>query len=1133
MGSADFAKALATWLIAAGIYDQHQYEEAVWNKTKDVMDEFVDYMDDGFILEYGTACGNAAWVSSKYPTTPIYGHTVGDTIVCVLMVGALFFMNWGTRQAQAKVTDDATNDSIGKHIKCIIVHMFSQVLNETVCPSERGTFYAWHIMEQMGREGNLPEGLIKKEKCGKHIFAHGKIGALELDENVRQWLREHGKLKEAIQKVKGTEACKTVWQKHWKLEDILGTEHIEDTKALEVVEIVKELKEGMNELFTEIAPTLQKTLVEGARAQKEKLANDGKNAEAATTNAANTPPQETTAEEAKKKTEDGKKSTEGSTQDDSSEKAQLPAAPSPTGRSETSAADAQVPTSPSVPPPAPPPPPSRPSTPSTEDKKKDMSEGPAQTTPKDSAASVSVTFIQKTPSSECSGTDVNSDPSADGPGLGTPAAAEPAAAPAPPGPPVDTRAGSSEHAPNPTTTSSESTPSKGTDTTVGGPAPGEPPVAVVDGGNDDPPPLNPPKPKPNPNPNQSGATGSSPGGGSSTEDSSSPGSPGHQTPGSSGPGSTGTGSTGTLQPGTTGDGSTGVPNPGSSGPGSAGTGTTGQAQPGGSQQGPGAAPTEDNVGGLTKTEDKKELMHDQGTSWPGLTWEDVKPYTPAIIPAVVGIGVIAFFLWKYFAHLAKPRRTYRTVRDVPSPPLDEDILDHLQRGDAPPPDYGYTVMRAPRRDTFADRRAQRPPRVHKRTIIELHLEVLHECEATEWESVKEDYWKIVVEEFAQEFAKDLMRDEDTYNNILGVSTSNHGLPGNNVSSTDSKGTDPCPPNDCDPWSCMENIQFATDPCPPNADDPHPSSCMQPIHLAMAPCQPNKDDPDPPTDSDEPDAWKCMETIQLPTDPCPPNADDPDPWKCMETIQLAPHPCPPNADDPWNCMETIQFATAPCPPNADDPDPWNCMETIQLEQQETPALFPSSSDPGNECATPDHINWIPWIHRNKHILRECTGQTWFLQLKADWTQYLRAHMATNEDNVVSAHSAFGEAATMERQKLRLWKQWVAQQHRQVRMYCEQEWFQHLLHNVEEKTVPAKGDVPRVEKHLEVENVNAAQQTLRVRDVPRTQPLHPQLYLHKPLSTKIWILILALVLEHCELERSMQQTELYVDALLQNM
>ncbi|KJP88331.1 hypothetical protein AK88_01947 [Plasmodium fragile] len=118
------------------------------------------------------------------------------------------------------------------------------------------------------------------------------------------------------------------------------------------------------------------------------------------------------------------------------------------------------------------------------------------------------------------------------------------------------------------------------------------PNAVVKGGpiqqEEDPPPLNPPKPKPNPNPNQSGTTRTGPGGMG--------GEP---------------------------------PSAGGGGGGSSGSGGGGGAGVGGGG-GAGGSGTELVTPSL----------------FPDLKWEAVKWYTPAIIPAVVGIGVIAFFLWK-------------------------------------------------------------------------------------------------------------------------------------------------------------------------------------------------------------------------------------------------------------------------------------------------------------------------------------------------------------------------------------------------------------------------------------------------------------------------------------------------------
>ncbi|KJP84749.1 hypothetical protein AK88_05620, partial [Plasmodium fragile] len=557
--------------------------------------------------------------------------------------------------------------------------------------------------------------------------------------------------------------------------------------------------------------------------------------------------------------------------------------------------------------------------------------------------------------------------------------------------------------------------------------------AVVDGGNDDPPPPNPPKPKPNPNPNQSGSDGGPTSGEASTAGTEHGGGGGPGAPGGGGGGG-GSGSSSSSASEPSGSGSTGEHTPGSSGPGSTGTsqpGTSGTGSSGG-QQGAGSS-TSGGQGSMSNDQTLPSLPPSKP-----FDPQDLVPYVPAIIPAVVGIGIIAFFLWKYFAYLAKRRRTYRTVRDVPSPPLDEDILDHLQRGELPPPAYGYTMVTQPA--SAAERRGQRPPRVHKRTIIELHLEVLNECEAADWATVQDDFYGIIVEVFA----RDLQPDTDTNNNILGVSTTKQGLSGTHVSSTDSAGIDSCPPNEDDPWSCMETIQLATGPCPPH---------------------------------------------------------DPDLWSCMETIHLATVPCPPNEDDRWNCMQSIQ-----------------------LDHEQT-----RPSDHGD--ATSACTQWITWIDRNKHIVRACTTEPWFLQLKADWKQYLREHMAQHAHNRVSGHIVFGEAATLQMRKLRLWKPWVAKQHALMNIYGAQEWFQHLLENIEEQ-IPATGEVPRVEKHLEVEKVMGTEHILIVRDVPRTQ-LHPQTYMQQPLTAQTWILILALVIEQCEVECRLHDRELYVDELLEQL
>ncbi|KJP84853.1 hypothetical protein AK88_05517 [Plasmodium fragile] len=1147
-------------------YVAHQYTADAWNRVKKVLDDFKKYMDKGRELmnDYGANCYNVGWDDLKEDGNYFKGQTVADVVRCRLMSTALFFANQqGTEQGPDK--------DMNQRLRCEIANTFGHMLKKMYCSQQgtwaRGIEYAgitFKSMQSPGKDGHggvtgpVVEG--KCTMCGYKGYEH-TVQAVDLD--IAHWLRGQGKILHGIQHIDGSVPCDTKWEDYTKGKTKPSNpDKVDETKITEIKDTEKKIVDEA------------KRVIEKAKVAVEQEIEKQKAGKAPEPTPESTKPQAEPVPPASEEnaTEKGNDSTSAKTA-----KADNGAAPAPgdVGRSETSAGDDTV--SPSPPAagqggtdpggtetsitqtPSQPGPPGAEAAPSGTDRENSDSscsngggageriviscgsaQGPGLDPPADLAGLISGSLEDNSTSEGAGGgqqlpQEVNH-------GTGTTQ--------------ITTRNGQEDSPPAPSSIPT-TTGNDGNAGTQGVPGPsgqeggrGEPSTPVEDGGSDDPPPLNPPKPKPNPNPNQSGSSGSGGTGGKNGEPSSGgteqSAAGGSAQPDGGGGGGSASSSSSASEPAS--PGSTGEHTPGSSGPGSTGTsqpGTTGTGSSGG-PQGARSPPS-----GAQTPETKDQPLPTLPPSKP-FDPKDVKPYTPAIIPAVVGIGLIAFFLWKYFAYRATRRRTYRTIRDVPSPPLDEDILQHLQRGELPPPDYGYTMIRDRQPGRLPADRRRRQPRVNRRTIIELHLEVLNECDAAEWESVKEHYWKIVVEQFAQ----DLLREEDRNNHILGVSTTNQDLSGTHVSSTDSAGIDPCPPNEDNTWSCMETMQLATGPCPPH--DPDLWSCMETIHLATVPCPPNEDDPDPwscmqniqfhtdasASNEERPDPWSCMETIQLATDPCAPTAHDPDPWSCMETIQLQTHPCAPHEDDPdpWRCMETMQLATGLCPPH--DSDPWRCMQNIQFHTDasasneedrcncmENIALDAEQNAHSNHRhATSYCTQWINWIDRNKHLLQACTTQPWFLQLKSEWTQYLRDHMAANEDN---GHSVLGDAATLQMKTLRLWKEWVAKQHALMHIYGEEEWFKHLLNNVEEEIVPEKGEVPRVENDLDVDRVMGTADMLRVRDVPRKQ-LHPQPYMQKPLTAlKLCMLLLASVIEECEIESSMLDRELYVDDLLHKL
>ncbi|KJP85010.1 hypothetical protein AK88_05365 [Plasmodium fragile] len=392
----------------------------VWNKTKDVMKEFVEHMQDENIISYASNCGHAGW---KHPTDPngqIYvGHKVGDKIVCVLMVGALLFMNGWHRAEQVRPKEDETNESIRRHLRCAIVHMFSAVLNESVCKSQWATFYAWHIMQEFEKDDAFKGGSIKKGKCGRNIFSNVQIRELDLNADVKAWLGKNSKLEEAIQKIKGNTLCTDRWRKEWSLEEILGHGNIDDSPRSTIAQIMHGLQHPMTEIFKDIGKQAEQTIQQRAQAKTGKSANDGKNGQAAT-NGATPPPKVPAAEKDNGKASTTSPSGEGVGRTDppkkpeppppkkpeappvkvpeqpkvtipdskeDNKKADTPSSPSSAGRNDPSTgADGtqpQAPASPVLPArPPPPPPPSTPSTPTpgpqggAEEAGKDGAQGP-------------------------------------------------------------------------------------------------------------------------------------------------------------------------------------------------------------------------------------------------------------------------------------------------------------------------------------------------------------------------------------------------------------------------------------------------------------------------------------------------------------------------------------------------------------------------------------------------------------------------------------------------------------------------------------------------------------------------------------------------------------------------------------
>ncbi|ANQ10429.1 SICA-like antigen [Plasmodium coatneyi] len=137
----------------------------------------------------------------------------------------------------------------------------------------------------------------------------------------------------------------------------------------------------------------------------------------------------------------------------------------------------------------------------------------------------------------------------------------------------------------------------------------------------------------------------------------------------------------------------------------------------------------------------------------------LSPYLPTI-PVAIATSVISYLLWKYFAVPIR-RRRYRRAHPTLGPTLQEQIMDYGMNQDGP---HEYTLVkeRKPRSTSIKRRKKRVPGRrragrggVRRRMIIDIHLEVLDECQKGDLHSTKEDFFEILVQEFmGSEFMKE-------------------------------------------------------------------------------------------------------------------------------------------------------------------------------------------------------------------------------------------------------------------------------------------------------------------------------------------------------------------------------------------
>eukprot|EP00366_Plasmodium_knowlesi_P003781 XP_002261278.1 SICA antigen [Plasmodium knowlesi strain H] len=160
-----------------------------------------------------------------------------------------------------------------------------------------------------------------------------------------------------------------------------------------------------------------------------------------------------------------------------------------------------------------------------------------------------------------------------------------------------------------------------------------------------------------------------------------------------------------------------------------------------------------NVETIFQDKQKKDHMQQtlENTVCPILLTDLLTPFVP-LAPVSIGLSAMAYYLWKYFGPLGKGGpRFKRSPAEIPGSSVQEQVLDHVQQDSSH--EYRLVKERKPR---SAPKRMKRSSRVNRRTIIEIHFEVLDECQKGDTQLNQKHFMELLVREF---MGSELMEEE--------------------------------------------------------------------------------------------------------------------------------------------------------------------------------------------------------------------------------------------------------------------------------------------------------------------------------------------------------------------------------------
>ncbi|KJP84686.1 hypothetical protein AK88_05682, partial [Plasmodium fragile] len=184
-----------------------------WNKWKQVLEEFKEYMDEHNDLAdaIGANCYNSGWNDFNDGKDYHTGQTVADVIRCRVMSVAWAFANGWHTGANATQAGVHMNEEEQNMFRCEVVNVFGHLLKKMYCTDKRGykrgveySRIAFKSMKSAGTNGTgVLGGPVIDGKCTACGYTGYKRLARAINLPVLEWFLYDAHILQGIENIEG------------------------------------------------------------------------------------------------------------------------------------------------------------------------------------------------------------------------------------------------------------------------------------------------------------------------------------------------------------------------------------------------------------------------------------------------------------------------------------------------------------------------------------------------------------------------------------------------------------------------------------------------------------------------------------------------------------------------------------------------------------------------------------------------------------------------------------------------------------------------------------------------------------------------------------------------------------------